>query len=111
MSAQYTLLLNNDEGQREFTFQIDTQNGGGWVELQLIKMYDEPTTIGPDGPVLPNPEYYDPNIHFGLSGSYFNGRWTARSSKNVNTYVLHGAFGNPGGRIPLIKKVYNSMFL
>ena len=105
MSAQYTLLLNSDEGQREFTFQIGTPNGGGWVELQLIKMYDEPTAIGPNGrPVLPNPEYYDPNIHFGLSGSYFNGRWTARWSKNVNTYVLHGAFGNPGGRIPLIKK-------
>ena len=105
MSSQYTLLLNTDTGQREFTFQIDTQNDRTWVELQLIKMYDEPTAIGPNGrPVLPNPAYYDPSIHFGLSGSYFNGRWTARWSKNLNTYVLHGAFGNPGGRIPLIKK-------
>ena len=104
MSQQYTLILYNDDGQREFTFGIDTQNGGGWVELQLVKMYDEPTAIGQNGrPVLPNPEYYDSTIHSGLSGSYFNGRWVARWSKDLQTYVLQGAFGNPGGRIPLSK--------
>lgn len=54
MYSQYTLILNSDEGQREFTFQIDTQHDGDWVELQLIKMYDEPTAIGSNGrPVLP----------------------------------------------------------
>ena len=103
MSQKYELILYRDEGQREFTFEIDTKNGGGWVELQLVKMYDEPTAIGPGGPVLPNPAYYDPDIHSGLCGSYFNGRWVARWSKNLQTYVLQGAFGNPGGRIPLTK--------
>tara|TARA_R110000796_G_scaffold84922_7_gene184683 strand:- start:2528 stop:2851 length:324 start_codon:yes stop_codon:yes gene_type:complete len=86
-----------DEYKRKFTFQIDARKSGGWVKFQLIKIFDEPTRI------LPNPAYYDPSIHCGSSGSYFNGRWPGRWSKNLNTYVLYGAFGNPGSRIPLDK--------
>mgnify|MGYP006114560773 FL=1 len=111
MYQQYILILNNDNGNgyREFTFKVNTEIGGGWVELQLIKMYDEPTAIEQNGrQVLPNPSYYDPTIHSGLSGSYFNGRWDACWSENLQTYVLHGAFGNPGGRIPLARATRRS---
>lgn len=98
---QYKLIMYGYEFQRERTFEIATRNGRGWVHLQLVKVYDEPTAIGPDGPVLPNPAYYDPTIHTKYSGSHFSDTWVARWSNELQTYELYGAFGYPGERIPL----------
>ena len=89
----YGLFLGDESSKREFTFRVEEKGKAGWVSLRCVKVFDTPTVV------LPNPSYYDPSIC--LIGAYHSCLWRARWSRHNNTYVLYGAFGNPGNRITL----------
>jgi hypothetical protein len=91
----YVLNFASDDGNvRTFTFAVEQQSKNGWAKLRLIALADT---------IPPHFEQYDPAIHDGRS-HYMSYLWTARSGRTEDgdpTYILHGAFGNPGGRIEL----------
>ena len=92
----YLLELRSDDGNvRTFTFAVEKRSNKGWAKLRLMTLADTSP---------PHFEQYDPTIHDGQS-HYMSHLWTARSSQTYDgtpTYTLHGAFGEPGGRITLI---------
>ena len=91
----YTATLSGVDFNRVFTFELIKQNKS-WSDMRLIKIVDDPPVNN-----IPTPQFYNPEIHDFQPSSYFNGTWSSRWSKQLNTFVLQGAFGTPNGKIPL----------
>lgn len=89
-------MVGSDNSQRDFIFELVKLNKS-WGYMQLIQITDIPLTDDISSTEIYK---YNPEIHDG-GNTYFSNHWISRYSTELDTFVLIGAFGNSGSKIPL----------